>query len=55
LIFRNVMLKNKILIRGEELIDTLRSKEPEVLITMGAGDIDTFVEAVKQLLIKKYG
>jgi UDP-N-acetylmuramate--alanine ligase len=54
LIFRNVMLKNKILIRGEELIDTLRSKEPEVLITMGAGDIDTFVEAVKQLLIKKY-
>ena len=55
LIFRNVMLENKILITRDDLMETLEKKEIEVLITMGAGDIDLFCEPIKQLLIKKYG
>jgi UDP-N-acetylmuramate--alanine ligase len=55
LILRNVKHNNKILIGREDLMETLKEKEIEVLITMGAGDIDTFCEPIKQLLIKKYG
>lgn len=55
LIFRNVMLENKILITRDDLMETLEKKEIEVLITMGAGDIDLFCEPIKQLLINKYG
>lgn len=55
LIFRDVMLENKILIPRDRLMKILENKELEILITMGAGDIDVFSEPIKQLLIKKYG
>ncbi|MBN2214584.1 MAG: UDP-N-acetylmuramate--L-alanine ligase [Bacteroidales bacterium] len=55
LIFRDVKLKNKILIAKGDLTETLKDRNIEVLITMGAGDIDCFREPIKQLLIKKYG
>lgn len=55
IIFREVKLDDKILVRKENLLQILDKKNIEVIITMGAGDIDTFCEPIKQLLIKKYG
>jgi UDP-N-acetylmuramate--alanine ligase len=49
MIFKKVKLKNKILCSKEELLTVLEKKKPEVLITMGAGDIDSFVEPIKKM------
>ncbi len=38
----------------EELMDCLKRMDPEVLLTVGAGDIDRFVEPVTEMLKKKY-
>ena len=37
----------------EELIEVLKSKELDVLLTLGAGDIDKLVEPIKNMLIEK--
>ncbi|MCA1747948.1 MAG: UDP-N-acetylmuramate--L-alanine ligase, partial [Bacteroidales bacterium] len=47
LIFKNVSLNEKVLIGGEQLIKVLNERDPEVLLTMGAGDIDRMVEPLK--------
>lgn len=44
-----VKKKNKMLIRKEELMQVLEGRVPEVLLTMGAGDIDAFVEPIVEL------
>jgi len=41
----------KTLCRKEELIDVLRDKKIEVLLTMGAGDIDQLLDDIKDVLI----
>ena len=54
IIFREVNTPKKYLCTKKELIELLdKLPVPEVLITMGAGDIDTFVEPIKKLLLKK--
>lgn len=50
MIFRGVSIREKIMCRKEDLLDVLRKSEIEVLITLGAGDIDTFVEPITKLL-----
>ncbi len=45
-----MVLKNKHLIQKADLLSELKQRQPEVLLTMGAGDIDTFVEPIKQLI-----
>jgi len=50
LIFKDVNLTNKILINKTELINTLTNKDIEVLLTMGAGDIDKEVENIVNFL-----
>jgi UDP-N-acetylmuramate--alanine ligase len=52
LIFDKVNLADKIMCKKEQLPEILKNFKPEVLITLGAGDIDKYVEPVKQLLIK---
>jgi len=42
--------KNKILVQKNELINYLKEKNLEVLVTLGAGDIDTLVEQIKKSL-----
>ncbi|HXH19947.1 MAG TPA: cyanophycin synthetase, partial [Chitinophagales bacterium] len=44
-------MKNKSIrvMTKEELISFLKDKKPEVLLTVGAGDIDTLVEPIKKL------
>ena len=48
-----VNLKNKRLCSKAELIDAVLSNIPDVLVTMGAGDIDRLVEPLKNALINK--
>lgn len=40
----------KMMCRKEEVIDVLKSKDIEVLITLGAGDIDSYVPEIQKLL-----
>ena len=47
LIFREVSIIEKVLISKEQLINVLRERDPELLLTMGAGDIDKLVEPLK--------
>lgn len=44
IIFDDVDLKEKVMIGKDQLVRVLRERDPEVLLTMGAGDIDTLVE-----------
>ncbi|HSY76196.1 MAG TPA: UDP-N-acetylmuramate--L-alanine ligase, partial [Bacteroidia bacterium] len=46
-------VENKKLCTKEELVDVVTKDMPEVLITMGAGDIDRLVEPLKMALLKK--
>jgi len=52
IIFKNVKISNKIMCNKSELMNKLGTLKPEILITMGAGDIDTFVEPIKKLYNK---
>ncbi|NOZ34110.1 MAG: UDP-N-acetylmuramate--L-alanine ligase [Chlorobi bacterium] len=53
IIFDKMKLKNKILIKKEELPEILKVKENSVYMTMGAGDIDEYTKKIKSFLLKK--
>jgi UDP-N-acetylmuramate--alanine ligase len=53
MLLKKVHIKNKKLCSKEELTDEVLSRLPEVLVTMGAGDIDRLVEPLKNALLKK--
>ena len=50
IIFNDVSCKEKILIRREELMDALAKENIELLVTVGAGDIDRFVGPIADML-----
>jgi UDP-N-acetylmuramate--alanine ligase len=50
IIFDRVLLEDKYLCPKENLLELLRQKSLEVLLTMGAGDIDRFVEPIRKLI-----
>lgn len=50
-LFDKISLEDKHLIHPEEIFRCLDERPPEVLLTLGAGDIDRLVEPLKQLLI----
>ncbi|MBL4667769.1 MAG: hypothetical protein JKY30_00705, partial [Flavobacteriales bacterium] len=52
LIKSKVTISNKSVVAKEELLDNLLEKKIEVLLTMGAGDIDVFVQLIKEQLLK---
>jgi UDP-N-acetylmuramate--alanine ligase len=54
MIFRKVTISDKTLCRKEELPSLLEKEDTDVLITLGAGDIDNFVAPVREMLNKKY-
>jgi len=54
LVFDKIHKVNKIILSKDKIIDHLREKNFEVLVTMGAGDIDQLVYPISQLLEKKY-
>jgi UDP-N-acetylmuramate--alanine ligase len=48
-ILRHVSIADKRICSKKDLVDLLKQKIPEVLITMGAGDIDRLVEPIKNM------
>ncbi|MDR2359281.1 MAG: UDP-N-acetylmuramate--L-alanine ligase [Prevotellaceae bacterium] len=50
MIFDKVTIPHKQLCTKSELMDILKTKSPEVLVTFGAGDIDRFVQPIKEWL-----
>ena len=50
LIFKDVRCPEKILLHKEELMDYLSQERIDVLITLGAGDIDRFINPISELL-----
>ncbi len=52
LIFNQIENKNKSLCLKTELVDRAKAFKPGIILMMGAGDIDTLVELVKEQLMK---
>lgn len=52
IILSKVELKSKMLCSKENLLEVIGGRDFDILITMGAGDIDRFVEPIKKLLSK---
>jgi len=53
LIKSKVTIENKSVVAKADLMSTLTEKNIEVLLTMGAGDIDVFVQPIKAQLLKR--
>jgi UDP-N-acetylmuramate--alanine ligase len=54
LIFKNVTSPLKILANKQDLMQKLESMDLDVVATVGAGDIDTFIEPIKAMVTKRY-
>ena len=50
IIFKDITCPEKVLIRREELLDYLSGEKLELLVTLGAGDIDRFVGPITEML-----
>jgi UDP-N-acetylmuramate--alanine ligase len=48
MLLEKVQLKEKVLISREQLLRVVKERNPEVLVTMGAGDINQFVTPLKE-------
>jgi len=55
MIYDRMMLKDKIIAAKDELTEILESLKIDILLTMGAGDIDRLVEPIEDLLRKRLG
>ena len=53
LIFDKVTIQNKTLCSKDELLDLLKKKDAEVLVTLGAGDIETLLPEIEKILRSK--
>ena len=53
IILDRVTIKEKSIVSKEELLESLSHKNIEVLLTLGAGDVDVFVKPIKEQLTKK--
>lgn len=53
LILDIVDIQNKILCEKEELLDALDADRPDILLTIGAGDIDALVKPIRDYLMKE--
>lgn len=50
IVFDKMKNPNKTLVTKATLMDTLKDKKVEALMTLGAGDIDTFIQPIKEWL-----
>lgn len=55
LIMKNVTSAGKIRCSKSDLMQKLESLDLEVIATVGAGDIDTFINPIREMLIRRYG
>lgn len=51
-IFKKINCANKIMLSKEKLVEYVENHTPEVLLTLGAGDIDTCVLPLRNMLMK---
>jgi UDP-N-acetylmuramate--alanine ligase len=54
MIFKDITSKVKVRCGKNDLMEKLNAMDIDVLATVGAGDIDTFVQPIKNMLMKKY-
>ncbi len=54
MIFKNITSPFKMRTSKKDLLEKFDSLDVEVLATIGAGDIDTFVNPIKKLISEKY-
>lgn len=54
IIFERMQNANKQLVTKANLLDILKNKELDVVMTLGAGDIDTFVQPIKKILDNRH-
>jgi UDP-N-acetylmuramate--alanine ligase len=54
MIFKDITSKVKMRCNKNDLMEKLEKMDIEVLATIGAGDIDTFVQPIQKMLKKKY-
>ncbi|MCK4991881.1 MAG: UDP-N-acetylmuramate--L-alanine ligase, partial [Bacteroidales bacterium] len=47
-----VQMEEKVLIKREQLLRVVKERNPEVLVTMGAGDINQFVGPLKEWCLR---
>ena len=50
IIFKDVTAPEKVLLKRAEFMDYMKNEQVELLITLGAGDIDRFVQPIAELL-----
>jgi UDP-N-acetylmuramate--alanine ligase len=53
-IFDKIKIKDKRLCSKSNVIEVLEEEETDILVTVGAGDIDTLVNPIKEMLKRKY-
>ena len=49
-LLEKITAKNKMLCSKEELLETIKGIDPELIMTVGAGDIDRFVPQIEKML-----
>lgn len=54
IIFDKITSKEKTLLKKGELLDFLKNKDLEVLVTLGAGDIEHLLPEIKEMLEKRF-
>jgi UDP-N-acetylmuramate--alanine ligase len=54
MLLADITSKVKVRCSKQDLMDTLKDRAFEVIATVGAGDIDTFVKPIKEMLLKNY-
>ena len=50
MIFKDVTAAEKVLLRRDQLMEYLAQEEVDVLVTLGAGDIDRFIQPIAEML-----
>lgn len=53
MILDRMNIKEKVLVSREQLMQVIRESDPRLLVTMGAGDIDEFVEPIRDWMDRK--
>jgi len=55
MIFNRMKLKNKILAGKDDLPGILQDEKADIVLTLGAGDIDRLVEPIENMLREQLG
>ncbi len=53
MLLEKIGLKEKVLISGEQLLRVVKERNPELLVTMGAGDINQFVSPLREWCLRR--